>query len=477
MANPAVRLAGRAVRNSTLVLAASIVSRLVALVMVIVLARSLGPTQYGRYTTMVSFSAIISVLADLGLDTLYTREAARSPDRQPVYLGMVLVGQVPLAVLAFVVFGLALGTADLQDLILPGGVLLILTTYSQVLRNTFYAGGRLGFEVIAILVQVVIQAVGIIGGARLGLGVGFFVWVYAASYAFVTVYCLVVIPLFRVGGIRLGLPRPLFWRWVRLAFPFALGALLTNVYFKADVPILQHFRPYAEVGWYTFAYKPFEALQFVPLAIQGVVYPVLAVAHRETPERMVLFYGRFLKILVLLGWPLTLGTFLLVAPIGRLFQLYPQSVPSLRILAFGIVFLFANSAFTAMLYAIDHQDWFVWVTAIACVVNIGLNLLFIPRYGYLAASATTVVTEASISVAGYLFVARRYRLRWVRLLWRGILAGLVMGVALYPLRNHSILLSVPAGSVVYVAALLLLRAVDRDEVRALWAGVRGRVTA
>jgi O-antigen/teichoic acid export membrane protein len=345
------------------------------------------------------------------------------------------------------------------------------------LRNTFYAAGRLGFEVIAILAQVVIQAVGIVGGARLGLGVGFFVGVYAGSYGFVTAYCLVVIPLFRVGGIRLGFSRALLWRWLRLAFPFALGALLTNVYFKADVPILQHFRPYAEVGWYTFAYKPFEALQFVPLAIQAVVYPVLAVAHRDTPERMVLFYGRFLKVLVLLGWPVTLGTFFLVTPIGRLFQLFPQSVPSLRILAFGIVFLFANSAFTAMLYAIDHQDWFVWVTAIASVVNIGLNLIFIPRFGYLAASATTVVTEASISVAGDLFVARRYRLPWIRLLWRVVLAGLVMGVVLYPLRNHSILLGLPAGAIVYVGALLVLRAVNRDELRALWAGVRGRVTA
>jgi O-antigen/teichoic acid export membrane protein len=390
---------------------------------------------------------------------------------------MVLLGQVPLGVIAILVFGLALSTADLQDLILPGALLLVLTTYSQVLRNTFYATGRLGFEVVAILAQVAIQAVGIIGGARFHLGVAFFVGVYASSYAFVAVYCVVVIPLFRVGSIRLGFTRALLWRWLRLAFPFALGALLTNVYFKADVPILQHFRPYAEVGWYTFAYKPFEALQFAPLAIQSVVYPVLAVAHRQTPEKVALFYGRFLKILVLLGWPVTLGTFLLVNPIGHLFRLYPQSVPSLRILAFGIVFLFANSAFTAMLFAIDHQGWFVWVTAIASLINIGLNLVFIPHYGYLAASATTVVTEASISVAGYLFVARLYRLHWVRLLWGGIVAGLVMGVVLYPLRDHSILLSLPAGIVVYLGALLVLRAVSLEELRALWSGVWGRVAA
>ncbi|MGH7911839.1 MAG: flippase [Candidatus Dormibacteraceae bacterium] len=477
MASAAIRLAGRAVRNSTLVLAANVVSRLVALVMVVVLARHLGPTQYGRYTTMVAYSAIISVLTDLGLDTLYTREAARDMARQPTYLGTTLLGQVPLAVVAVAVFGVALDTADLRDLILPGALLLVLATYSQLLRNTFYAAGRLGFEVVAILAQILIQAVGIIGGARLGFGTGFFVGVYAASYAFVAVYCLVVIPLFKVGGLRLVFDWPLLRRWLRLAFPFALGSLLTNVYFKADVPILQHFKPYAEVGWFTFAYKPFEALQFVPLAIQSVVYPVLAVAHQSTQEKMPLYYGRLLKALCLLGWPVTVGTFMLVEPIGGLFHLYPQSIPALRILAFGIVFLFVNSAFTAMLYAIDRQGWFAWVTAIACVLNIGLNLLLIPSFGYLAAAATTVITEAAFSIAGYLFVARRYRVPWVRLTWRIGVAGVVMAAALYPLRDHSILLGVPVGGLVYVAVLLLLRAVDRTELRALWQGLRARAAA
>src|SRR5207253_5192908 len=123
-----------------------------------------------------------------------------------------------------------------------------------------------------------------------------------------------------------------------------------------------------------------------------------------------------------LGWPLTVGTFVLALPVGRLFQLFPQSIPSLRILALAIVFLFANSAFTAMLYAIDRQDLFAWTTAVAVVVNVGLNLVFIPLYGYLAASAITVVTEAAFSVAGWLLVARTERLPWLRVSWRTLLA-------------------------------------------------------
>jgi O-antigen/teichoic acid export membrane protein len=474
LSSPATQLAGRAVVNTTLVLAARVVSRLVALVMVIILARYLGDREYGRYTTLIAYSAIVSVLADLGLSPLYTREAARQPGRIPDFLGTLLSGKVALGVVASLVLAVALTFANLGGLVVPGAALLVLTTYASLLRNTFYARGRVEFEAIAILAEVAIQASLILAGARLGAGVGFFVWAYAGSYAFTCLYCLVVITVFGMGRPRLAFDPALFRSWLRLALPFALGAFLTNLYFRADVTILQHFKPFQEVGWYTFAYKPFEALQFVPLAVQATVYPLLAVYYRDARPRLAAAYARFFKILVVLGWPLTVGTFVLAVPVGRLFQLFPQSIPSLRILALAIVFLFVNSAFTAMLYAIDRQDLFAWTTGVAVVVNVGLNLAFIPAFGYLAASAITVVTEAAFAVAGWWFVSRAERLPWLRVSWRTLLAGLLMGAAVLPLSTRSIFVGAPVGVLVYCVALWALRAVRREELDLMLSGLRRR---
>lgn len=464
LSTSATRLGSRAVINTTLVLGTRVASRLVALVMVIVLARHLGDDAYGRYTTLIAYSALVSVVADLGLSPLYTREAARQPDDLPWYLGTLLTGKAFLAVAASLIFAIALATAGLGGLIVPGAALLVLTTYANLLRNTFYALGRLEFEAIAIVAEIAIQAGLILAGARTGQGVGYFVWAYAGSFGFTCLYCLAVITVFRLGRLSFRFDRALFRRWLRLAFPFALGAFLTNLYFRADVPILQHFKPFHEVGWYQFAYKPFESLQFVPLAVQAVAYPLLGVYFREAKHRLGIAYARFFKILVVLGWPLTVGTFVLAGPVGRLFQLYPESVPALRILALAIVFLFANSAFTAMLYAVDRQDLFAWATGVAVVVNVGLNLAFIPRYGYLAASAITVVTEAAFSVAGWFFVARTERLAWLQVSWRTLLAGLLMGAVLYPLSHRAVYVSAPLGLGAYVAALWMLRAVRREEL-------------
>jgi O-antigen/teichoic acid export membrane protein len=467
-------LGSRAVLNTALVLMARVISRLVALVMVVVLANHLGPGDYGRYTTLVAYSALVSVVADLGVSPLYTREAARDPARLPLYLGTLLGGKAALGAAACAIFAAALVLVGLGNLVVPGAVLLLVTTYATLLRNTFYALGRLEFEAVAILCEIAIQAGLILYGARRGADVAFFVWAYAASYGFTCIYVPLTVLGFRLARLRPTFDLRLLGAWLRLAFPFALAAFLTNLYFKADVPILQHFRPYREVGWYQFAYKPFEALQFVPLAIQAVAYPLLAVHFREQSPKLGVAYARCFKALVALGWPLTVGTFVLAHPIGRLFRLFPQSEPSLRILAWGIVFLFANSAFTAMLSAMDRQDRFAWATAIAVAVNVGLNLILIPLYGYLAASAVTVVTEAAFSVAAWRFAAARERLPWLRVSWRILIAGGLMGAVLLPLAGRSLVVTVPLGLVVYGLALWALRAVDRDELDLLLHGLRPR---
>jgi O-antigen/teichoic acid export membrane protein len=473
------QLGTRAVSNSLVILAARVVSRVISLVVVIVLANALGPDAYGRYTTLIAYSALVSVVADLGFAPLYTREAARDRDALGDYLGSLLVFKVLLAAAAVVVFAVALGLgAGLPSLIVPGAALLVTTAYANQLRNTFYAVGRAEFDAIAIIAEIAIQGGLIIFGARRHAETSFFVWAYAGSFTFTIVYSLAVIRAFRLGSVRLRLDMGMIRRWFPMALPFAYTFFLTNLYFRADVPILQHFRSFAEVGWYQFAYKPFEALQFIPLAIQAVVYPLLGVYFLRDAARLRVAYARFFKVLVLLGWPLTVGTFVLVHPIGRLFRLFAESEPSLRILAFAIVFLFANSAFYAMLNATNRQHLNAWATGVAAAVNIALNLVFIPFFGYLAASTTTVVTEATLCALGWWFVQRSrpdLRLDVPRIAWRVLLAGAVMGVVLLPLARFTIFLSAPAGGLAYLVALYLLRAVDAEEWRLARAGVMARL--
>jgi O-antigen/teichoic acid export membrane protein len=141
------------------------------------------------------------------------------------------------------------------------------------------------------------------------------------------------------------------------------------------------------------------------------------------------------------------------------------------------VFLFANSAFYAMLNATNRQGLNAWATGLATVVAVALNLVAILLFGYLGASVATVMTEAALCGFGWWFVQLRrpeLRLPVLRLTWKIAVAGLVMGAVLYPIRRYSIFLSAPAGFVVYAVAIYALRAIDPEEWHLATAFIRRR---
>jgi O-antigen/teichoic acid export membrane protein len=92
----------------------------------------------------------------------------------------------------------------------------------------------------------------------------------------------------------------------------------------------------------------------------------------------------------------------------------------------------------------------------------------IPPFGYLGASVATVLTEIVLGVVAWTLTVRHIgRVPAFSLSWRVVLAGLVMGVAIFPLRDldgFKVAIPIAAGVVVYIAAVLLLRALSGEEI-------------
>lgn len=464
-------LGSRTLRNTALVLSARVASRLVALVTVLAIVNHLGDAGFGRFQTLVNYTAVVAVLVDLGFNTLYVREGARHPAQIERYLNNLLSAKALLSVVAFLVLAgaLSLRGANYQGLILPAFVLMVLTSYSNLLRGTFYALQRLGFEAIAIVLESVLLLALVVFGIFSRRGVDYFLWAYAASYGFSCLYFLVVLIGNGLVRIRWRFEFDFVRRWFWSGLPFALTFVLTTLYFRIDVPILQFLRSDAEVGWYSAAYKPFEALLFLPMTMLQVVFPVLSVYHRDSPDRVFAATARFFKSLALLGWPVTVGTFVLTPGLIQVLHIpFPQSEPALRVLSVGIVFMFVNNAFIAALNSIDRQALFTWAALGSLVVNVLLNVALIPLFGYMGASYATVLTEVALGIICWVLVSRELRaLPVLALSWRVLLAGAGMGLALLPLRDaHGVrvLLAIAVGAAVYAVFVFLLRVVDRDEL-------------
>jgi O-antigen/teichoic acid export membrane protein len=461
-----------ALRNTILILVVRVISRIIALVAVIIVGNYLDPNRFGQMQTAVTYVGLVGTLTDMGFSALYVREGARHTDQLSRYWNNVASLKVLGAAVGLPLIFAALYFAGLRSLLWPSFAILVLSGYQLLLRNSLYALQRLTFEIIEIVPETLIVFALVVIGAHTNADTGFFLWAYAISYGFACVYFATV--LIAMGVLRPGVrlePR-LLLSWVRVAVPLGITFIITTVYFKADVPILQRFRGNTEVGYYTFAYKPFESLLFIPFALRSVVFPVLSVYHRRSPERVLPVAEKFFKALVILGWPITVGVFLLASQFNSLLELYPQSEPALQILALAIVFMFADNTFAATLNAIDKQNVFAFVAMVGLVINVGVNLIVIPRYGYLGASWAVVVTEAALVVVGW-FVLRAQlgTIQVVRTSWKALVAGLVMGAFIYVANPHQsralLFVVVVASALIYGAVLLVLRVADSEEINVI----------
>jgi O-antigen/teichoic acid export membrane protein len=470
---PSTGLGSRALRNTVLVLAAKVVARLVALVTVLAMIRYLKAAPYGAFATLVNYTAIVSVVLDLGFNVLFVREGARHPGEIQRYLRNVMSLRLFMSVVSLGLLAIALAANGLGSLLMPAFLLMVLTSYSTLLRNGLYAVQKLGYEAVAVVLESVVLLALVFFGIKTGRGLTYFVWAYAAQYAFSCAYFVVVLALKRIALIGWRFEPPLLREWFWKGLPFALTFVLTILYFRIDQPLIYALRPHVEAGWYGAAYKPFEALLFIPMTFLSIVFPVLSIYHRERPGELLDAISRFFKALLLIGWPMSVGIFVLAHPLNQaLFgPSYDRSEPALRILALSLGFAFVNNAFIGALSATDHQASFTWAAGWSLLANVAMNLALIPIFGYLGASWATVFTEIVLGVAGWTLTARHIgRVPVWRLSWRVVLAGLVMGIAVFPLKDLSgVAMAIPiaVGVAVYGAAVLLLRGLTREEIN--WA--------
>jgi O-antigen/teichoic acid export membrane protein len=466
-------LARRTLRNTVLLFVARSLSKVLVLIAVIVTTNALGENRYGDFSTIVVLSNIASIVADLGLQVVYVREASRRPDQLGDYLAVTLAAKVPLAVIggALLAAMTALLARQLLYLVPPVFALLVVTSLANLLRSSFYARGELGFEVVAIAGETSVLLAVTEVAAHTGGAIAFYIWAYTASYAFTVLFSAVVVQR-RYTPLRLRWEPAALRRLLGSGLPFALAFVLSTIYFKIDTVILFRMRGDAQVGFYSAAYKFLEGLSFVPQAVMSAVFPALSVIHLQGRRPMRAAYTRAYRLLAALGMPLAIGTAVLaptIVDIAYRASFHTATTACLQVLGVSLLLVFVNNSFIYALGAMDRQLVFALLTGLSVLVNVVLNVVMIPLFphdqGYLASSWATLLTEMFLFGAGYVALAHYLgRLPWLRPTVPIAISGVVCAAVALALRHHAAA-AVIAGGAAYTAAIVLTGGVSRHELQ------------
>jgi len=179
---------------------------------------------------------------------------------------------------------------------------------------------------------------------------------------------------------------------------------MITIYYNLDMVMLGNIKTQTEVGIYNAAYKIF-MIGLIPLgAIVRIFLPSLSkVDNKDELKNTILNYG---IMLLLIGIMVAVPIFLLSSEIiGLIYgQEYFGSVIPLTILALNILVISVNVFLGNPLTVWGKQKQYSVAITFGAIVNILLNLIFIPKYSYNGAALATLMSEVVVFVGVfYLF--------------------------------------------------------------------------
>jgi O-antigen/teichoic acid export membrane protein len=186
-----------------------------------------------------------------------------------------------------------------------------------------------------------------------------------------------------------------------MALPLGLVLIFNVLYFHIDSFLLAVMKTNRDVGLYGYAYKFFETALVLPTFYGNSVYPVL-LSRLKTDE--VGFHRLFKKsiFLLFLGSIILTLVFVFVSPLLIKFSTgnrdFAGSVAALQVLSLSFPVYFVTSIFMWFYVAQNKKMFLVFVYGTSLILNFVLNLIFIPRFGYMASAWITGVSEAYILI-------------------------------------------------------------------------------
>jgi O-antigen/teichoic acid export membrane protein len=376
----------------------------------ILVTRLLGPEGRGLFAAANTFSAVGVQLGNLGLHSWNTYHVSREPRSLPVLIGN------SLAVCAACGLGalLALGLFEARPSLAPvGGVLLLLALIGVPLglANLLFQNLLIGTQRIhdynkIDLAARVLAVVLVAATAPLGL--------VSPEVVFALVlFSVLASATWCFGTLRRDLAGAVTWSPANLRSGLGygvrayLGSLFAFLVLKSDILLVKYLRGASETGYYAIAVGLADILMMLPSVVGTVLFPRLAAAP-DVASKWAL--ARRVLVWMVPATPVALGATLVVArPLIRLAYgpAFAPSFPAVVWLLPGIGCLALNTVFMN-LFASCGMPLVVTLSPLAAlVVNVVVNLVLLPRVGFVGAAVSSTVAYALMLAVSLLYLQLR----------------------------------------------------------------------
>lgn len=460
--------ARRIYKNTMYLGAAEIVSKVLQFVVMLYAARLLSQDNFGKFSFALSLSLIAVILADLGINTLLIREIARNRKEAGKYFVNAFCTKIALSVAAYVFIVLILGIlnypSSTRKIVYIIWIFTILSTFTELFYSIFRSFEMMFYDASLKIMRMILLTFASLYVLLKGYGL------FAFGYTFIIVELVVVltalaVTLSRFIELKADVDYLFIKSLLKKAFPFGLAFVFGSIYFYIGSVMLSKVRGDAEVAVYSVAYNIALAILFIPTVYTNAIYPVLSRYFKDSKADLKILYEKSFKYLYIIGLPISVGLYLL-AERTILFlygRVYYGAIVALQIISWYLFIKFLNFLFGTLLSSINQQNKRMWGQGITAVFNILVNLMLIPKIGYVGAAWSTFITEIVLFFVYYWYVSKSlYFYNFSSILLKPIIAVIIMSLFI-EFSNFGLIITVLASALVYFAILFFLRTLDQKD--------------
>jgi O-antigen/teichoic acid export membrane protein len=381
------------------------------------IARTLGPANFGELDYALAIVGMFGIIASWGIDGVLNRELIKTPDHKGVLIGTACALRFFLSIFACIcvlLFAFFSSVDQLSKLLLTVLSLTYFFNTVTILQQVFYAQAESKYPSLITAAVTVITNLTKVVILLSGKGI---IYLAASMILESVLYAL----LYYVAYKRVLNGKIASWSFslekagvfLKTGTAVAFLGVFAMVYSRIDQIMIKHMLDATSVGLYSAGVRIVEVWGFIPTIIGAGLYPAILHARKVSEK----FYGRrlrrtfFLYALPSFGIALgvSLGARLLMSIIyGDEFM---GGFRALQIYAWSLPGTFMGLYVMNILFTDDYRKVLVFTAAFPALVNVALNLAWIPTSGIIGAAWATVVSYSLIPFMPLLFTKTRTALQ------------------------------------------------------------------
>lgn len=391
------------VKVSTAYALCSIFQNCIQFITLPIFTRLLTTEQFGQYTVYSSWSSIFAIFITLNLAYgSFSTAMIKFENQRDSYIASVQGICVALSTIFLLIY---LPLRSYWNILLGLPTSMVVLMVIEILANTaiLFWNGKMRFEFRYKSVLAVTLLNAIVGPLTSYLLV---THMEEKGYARIIGYAGVTIVIggiiFIMNGLKGGNPfKKEFWKYaIEFNVPLVVYYLSQTVFNQSDRIMIDYFCGRDKAAVYGVAYTLAIVLTFVLNAINNSYVPWFYNRIKENDKKSNCVIANLLSILmaVLLSCVIWLAPELIYFFGGKAYMEARWVVPPV---ALSVLLLFYSQMFINVEFYFEEKKKLVKASIVAAMINIVLNYMLIPIFGYYAAGYTTLFSYLIFAISNY----------------------------------------------------------------------------